>query len=128
MSTFREKVIFIVRMVPYGKVVSYGQVALYAGLPRAAREVGWILNSTEGEIDLPWWRVINNKGLITISGTKVADPRSLQKKLLESEEIEVTENFEVDMEKYRWQIAPEQAKELQLSNAYIRLIIEKYNM
>ncbi|MBI4096839.1 MAG: MGMT family protein [Candidatus Levybacteria bacterium] len=128
MSPFKDRVVTIVRMVPYGKVASYGQVALYAGLPRAAREVGWILNQSEGKDDLPWWRVINNKGLISISGTKVSDPRSLQKKLLEAEEIEVSDEFEVDMEKYRWQIAPEQAKQLQLSDAYIRLIIEKYNM
>lgn len=128
MSPFRDRVITIVRMVPYGKVASYGQVALYAGLPRAAREVGWILNSTEGKDDLPWWRVINNKGLISISGTKAADPRSLQKKLLEAEGIEVSGEFEVDMKKYRWQISDEQAKKLQLSDAYIRLIIEKYGI
>lgn len=128
MSPFRDRVITIIRMIPYGKVASYGQVALYAGLSRAAREVGWILNSTEGETDLPWWRVINNKGLISISGTKVADPRSLQKKLLEAEGIEVSDEFELDMKQYRWKISDEQAKQLQLSDAYIRLIIEKYSL
>src|SRR3989344_569206 len=116
MSPFRDRVIAIVRMVPYGKVASYGQIALYAGLPRAAREVGWILNSTEGNEDLPWWRVINNKGLISIKGTKTSDPRSLQKKLLEAEGIVVSDNFEVDMTKYRWKISNEQAKQLQLSD------------
>ncbi len=128
MSPFRDRVITIVRMIPYGKVASYGQVALYAGLPRAAREVGWILNQSEGKEDLPWWRVINNKGLITISGTKVADPRSLQRKLLEAEGIPVNDAFEIDMKQHRWKISNEQAKKLQLSDAYIRLIVEKYNM
>lgn len=89
MSPFKDRVIAIVRMIPEGKVVSYGQVALYAGLPRAAREVGWILKSTEGgsgrsqvRVDLPWWRVINKEGKITIDGTKFHS-KNLQKKLLE---------------------------------------------
>lgn len=127
MSPFHDRVITIVCMVPYGNVASYGQVALYAGLPRAAREVGWILNQSEGE-DLPWWRVINNKGFISIRGTKIADPRTLQKKLLEAEGITVSDNFEIDMKQFRWKISNKEAKQLQLSGAYIRLIVEKYHI
>lgn len=127
MSPFKGRVISIVRMIPKGRVASYGQVALYAGLPRAAREVGWILNQTGGE-NLPWWRVISNKGVISISGARIADPRSLQKKLLEVEKITVSDSFEVDMAKYRWKITAEDAKRLRLSDAYIKLIIEKYDI
>lgn len=124
MSPFRDRVIDIVRSVPYGKIVSYGQVALYCGLPRAAREVGWVLNGTEGKVDLPWWRVINNKGLITISGTQYST-RDTQRKLLQSEGVEVSDQYEVDMEKYRFHPSDEQLRKFQLSDAYIKTIIRK---
>ena len=64
MSAFKDKVIQIVKMIPKGKVVSYGQVALMAGVPRGARQVGWILH--EHGDDGPWWRIINNSGRISI--------------------------------------------------------------
>ena len=51
--------------IPYGRVVSYGQVAAYVGVPRGARQVGWTLRRLE-DIDIPWWRVINNEGRISI--------------------------------------------------------------
>ena len=78
MSPFTEKVVAIVRMIPQGKIASYGQVALYAGLPRAARQVGWVMR--EVQEDMPWWRVLNNKGRISIEGNWHAD-KHLQKKL-----------------------------------------------
>ena len=52
MSEFKQKVIEVVQNVPFGTVVSYGQVAVMIGVPRAARQVGWILNSTEGKFAL----------------------------------------------------------------------------
>jgi methylated-DNA-protein-cysteine methyltransferase related protein len=125
MSPFKAKVIEIVKIVPYGKVVSYGQVALYAGVPRAARQVGWILNSLEDEISLPWWRVINNKGYISIKGNRHND-RSLQKKLLEQEGIIVQEDFTLDIEHYRFILSEKQARQLQLNDLYIEKILAKY--
>jgi methylated-DNA-protein-cysteine methyltransferase related protein len=122
MSPFKDRVIEIVRNIPYGKVVSYGQVALYAGLPRAAREVGWVLSEL-GE-DLPWWRVINNKGVISIKG-KEYDARSTQKKLLEAEGIAVSKDFQVDMEQYRFIPSDELLRKFQLSDAYIQTMIKR---
>lgn len=101
MSKFKEALIKIVRSVPEGKVVSYGQVALYAGLPRAARQVGWVLRGIETSVDLPWWRVINNEGKITIKGNKYHD-KELQKRLLQAEGVPVSDSYEVDIEKYRF--------------------------
>lgn len=89
------------RSVPEGKVVSYGQVALYAGLPRAAREVGWVLRGLEAKVDLPWWRVINTRGKITNKGNKYHDKDS-QKIFLQSEGVPVLDSYEVDIEKYRF--------------------------
>lgn len=128
MSPFKEKVIEIIRLVPPGKVVSYGQVAAYAGVPRAAREVGWILNGSENQhIDLPWWRVVNNKGYLSIRGSNVND-KSLQKKLLEAEGISVNEEFELVMDRYRYHMPMEVLQRLQLSETYIEKLTEKYGL
>lgn len=119
MVPLHQKVVEIVSMIPSGRVVSYGQVALYAGLPRSAREVGWILQSTEKAI--PWWRVINNAGIISISGT---DRREKQRKLLESEGIVVSDEFQVAMSQYRFHPTEEELKKLPVSEAYIRTVIK----
>jgi methylated-DNA-protein-cysteine methyltransferase-like protein len=124
MTLFKDRVVRIIRSIPQGKVVSYGQVALYAGLPRAAREVGWILRaSNEG---MPWWRVINNKGVISIEGNWQADKRT-QKQLLEAEGVVVSDTLEVDMEKYRHIASQKELEQFQLDPAYIQKVIEKYS-
>lgn len=95
---FKDSVLVIVNKIPKGKVASYGQIALYADSPRAARQVGWILNRFGNEV--PWWRVINNSGRISIKHAEISAVE--QKELLEDEGIEVTGRFEIDIEKYRW--------------------------
>lgn len=130
MSPFAKQVTRIVKLVPKGKVVSYGQVALILGMPRAAREVGWALNSLEEEveeIDLPWWRVINNKGLISIKGTKWHD-KSLQKKLLQAEGIDVSNDLIVDMSKYRFLPDQKFIEKLELDGKIVQQLVEKYNL
>lgn len=126
-SQFKQKVIEVVRNVPFGTVVSYGQVAVMIGVPRAARQVGWILNSTEGNTDLPWWRVVNNVGYLSIRGTKVND-KELQAKLLRAEGIEVSEEFRLDMKVYRFKPNYEFLKQMQLTDEYITMVMEKYSL
>ncbi len=58
--TFADRVIEVVRSVPPGVVVSYGEVAAEAGRPTAARAVGRVLAAAE--VDLPWWRVVTASG------------------------------------------------------------------
>jgi len=99
MERFSDLVIKIVKTIPKGKIASYGQIALIAGEPRAARQVGWILNQQSDE-RTPWWRVINNSGRISIKHPEISALE--QKELLEKEGIKVTKNFEIDMKKYRW--------------------------
>jgi methylated-DNA-protein-cysteine methyltransferase related protein len=125
MSPFRQKVIEIVSHIPPGRVMSYGQVALYIGAPRAARQVGWTLRHIGPEIVIPWWRVINQKGRISIKGNFYAD-KMLQKKLLEAEGIEVNE-FRLDMKKYRFVPEPVQL-ELVGNDKEIDKITTKYNL
>lgn len=98
---FKQQVIQTIQSVPKGKVVSYGQVAAVAGSPRAARQVGNILRAYQ--LELPWWRVVNSSGYISIKGNWTAT-KETQAYLLGLEGIEVLENFYVDMEKYRYKL------------------------
>ena len=101
MTEFQNQVVKRVQAIPYGKVVSYGQIAESISTPRAARQVGWIMKSLEMQVDMPWWRVMNNQGRITIKGNIVNDARS-QKSLLEAEGIEVAADYTIDIKKYRY--------------------------
>lgn len=104
MPDFRSLVLDIVRAVPQGKVVTYGQVALLAGSPRAARQVGTVLHGIRyEEQDVPWQRVINAAG--GISTFKVGSGE-LQVALLRAEGVEVEsgkDGSKVDLAKYRWE-------------------------
>lgn len=95
---FKDRVIQIVKKIPYGKVTTYGTIATLAGLPRGARLVAGILHQQEQE--LPWQRIINRNGYISIRGCKY--DKNFQKKLLESEGIAVSNDFMVDLQKYGW--------------------------
>lgn len=126
MSPFKEKVIEVVRLVPSGKVVSYGQVAAYIGVPRGARQVGWILNGTEGKVDLPWWRVVNNVGYLSIRGTAFND-KELQRKVLRAEGIGVDEGFNLDMQQHRWRPDKKMLEKMHLKDEYIEKLMERYS-
>jgi len=97
--TFRQRVLAIVRQVPRGRVVSYGQVALWAGSPRAARQVGAVLYGLrEADGDVPWQRVINARGGIS---TYKIGAGELQVALLRAEGIEAGVAG-VDLARYGW--------------------------
>ena len=104
MATFAEKVTLSVKKIPVGKVVSYGQIAAALGSPRAARQVGWALHSLDDSQEkIPWWRVVNNRGYLSIRGNDIAT-KDLQQSLLEKEGIKVSKEYVVDMKKYRYQL------------------------
>lgn len=124
MSRFTDKVIEIVNLVPKGKVVSYGQVALMAGVPRGARQVGWVLHQFGDKT--PWWRVINNAGRIS---TKCLEhPANMQKGLLEKEGVVVTKRLDIDIENYRWRPSQEILNKIKLPDEYAFKILEKYGI
>ncbi len=124
MSKFKENVHKAVNSVPYGSVASYGQIALMVGVPRAAIQVGWVLNRAAGKYELPWWRIINNAGRISIKGC-IHTPLD-QKKLLEKEGIIVNNDLTLDIEKYRYRPTHSDLKKLKLADEYIQTIIVKY--
>jgi methylated-DNA-protein-cysteine methyltransferase-like protein len=122
MSEFKEKILRIVKLIPSGSVVSYGQVALMAGIPRAARQVGWVLHENGEKV--PWWRVINNAGRISTNCEE--HTAQMQKELLESEGIRVSKKLNIDIEKYRFRPDPGLLIKLELPSGYIDKILEKY--
>lgn len=99
-KSFYERVVKFIKSIPRGKVATYGQVADYAGNPRAAREVAYILHSSSDKEGLPWQRVINSKGKISM---KPGHGYEMQKKMLEDEGIVFGEDDRVDFERFLWQ-------------------------
>jgi methylated-DNA-protein-cysteine methyltransferase-like protein len=102
-------------------------VAVYVGVPRGARQVGWTLKRIEESIRLPWWRVINNEGRITIKGNMYNTP-DIQKQLLEAEGIKVTDDLTLDIKKYRYKANRDQLKKWGLSDTYRGMVLEKYGL
>lgn len=96
---FTERVIKLIKQIPAGKVATYGQIAIYAGNPRASRQIAWVLHSSSKKDNLPWHRVINSKGRISLPKDRGYD---LQKKLLEMEGVVFKENDFIDLDKYIW--------------------------
>jgi methylated-DNA-protein-cysteine methyltransferase-like protein len=90
----------VVRRVPEGRVATYGQVAALAGMPGAARQVGWALAALDEENDVPWQRVINAKGEISPRGAREIE--DLQRALLESEGVEFDARGRVDLAHFAW--------------------------
>lgn len=104
MKNFKDKLFLAVKTIPKGKVMSYGAVAASLGKPRSARAVGWTLHTLDGTEAIPWWRVVNAAGYLSIRGNTVSS-KSLQKKFLEKEGVIVSNDFKLDMEKYSFQPA-----------------------
>jgi methylated-DNA-protein-cysteine methyltransferase-like protein len=93
-SSFSERIKQIILQIPKGKVATYGQIAFLAGNPRAARQVSWILHSCSKKDNLPWHRVINSKGYISLPPSRGYE---LQKKLLELEGIIFRKDDSIDL-------------------------------
>ncbi|WIV21309.1 MGMT family protein [Paenibacillus polygoni] len=98
MQPFTARVIDIIQSIPEGKVMTYGQVAALAGSPRGARQVVRILHSMSDKYRLPWHRVVNKQGEISMSDE---GHRLLQQSLLESEGIELNLSKRIDLTKYQ---------------------------
>jgi len=97
--SFFEKVYQVARLIPYGRVTSYGAIANYLGAARSARMVGYAMNGSVGK-DVPAHRVVNRKGLLT--GKHHFDGTNLMQQLLESEGIKVIDNQIQDFNKVFW--------------------------
>ena len=101
---FFDKVYEVARLIPYGRVTSYGAIAKYLGAAKSARMVGYAMNGSRGK-DVPAHRVVNRKGLLT--GKFHFDGTNLMQQLLESEGVEVVENQVQNFDKVFWDPAKE---------------------
>ena len=104
MSGFAQRVYEMVRQCPAGRIVSYGGVAALLGQPRAARGVGRALSELPDGSDVPWWRVVNRNGEISIKG--VDHGPQLQRALLQREGVRFNRRGRIDWRKYGWNGQP----------------------
>lgn len=96
---FFDKVYEVAKLVPYGRVTSYGAIATYLGAARSARMVGYAMNGSHNK-DVPAHRVVNRKGLLT--GKHHFDGTNLMQQLLESEGIKVIDNQIQNLDQVYW--------------------------
>jgi len=109
--SFNEQVYELVRHVPRGKVLSYGRVAYLLGVPNGARAVGWAMSALKsGDRGVPWHRVVNAKGRISIKGSP--EGAAEQRARLEAEGIVFDENGYLDMQQHVWDPAPPEVEQI----------------
>lgn len=102
-SDRRARIYDVVRAIPPGRVATYGQVAGLAGLPGQARLVGYAMAALDADSDVPWHRVINARGEISLPAG--GHPARAQRALLEFEGV-VFEGGRVALKDYRWRRRP----------------------
>jgi methylated-DNA-protein-cysteine methyltransferase-like protein len=95
----RKAIYAAVRRIPRGRVATYGDVAAAAGLEGHARQVGYALHDLPSGSNVPWHRVINAKGEISVRSA--GDSHELQRLLLEAEGVEFDLAGRVDLKRFR---------------------------
>ena len=97
-KTYREAVYTIVRQIPVGMVMTYGQLAIVLGEGYTARTVGYVMHGADEGV--PWQRVINSQG--KCSTGRLTIPLNLQQELLEAEGVVFNDNGKCDLRKFQW--------------------------
>jgi methylated-DNA-protein-cysteine methyltransferase-like protein len=93
-----ERIWQFVKKIPHGKVATYGQIARLAGIDGHARFVGYALHGVPQKSGIPWHRVINSQGRISLSGLSARR----QRRLLELEKIEFSPAGKIDLKTFQW--------------------------
>jgi methylated-DNA-protein-cysteine methyltransferase related protein len=93
-----RRIVDLIRSIPRGRVATYGQIAAMAGMPNGARQVARLLHSSSGTQRLPWHRVINASGGISLPA---GSGGALQRALLEKEGV-VFLRRKVNLRRYAW--------------------------
>lgn len=96
---YRERVYEIVRMIPVGRLMTYGQIAEILGEGYTPRTIGFVMHAADTQND-PWQRVINSQG--ACSTGKMTMPVNLQQKMLEDEGVKFNEKGRCDLKVYGW--------------------------
>ncbi|MDP4797658.1 MAG: MGMT family protein [Crocinitomicaceae bacterium] len=97
---FFENVFDVVRLIPEGRVTSYGAIAKYLGTPKSSRMVGWAMNASHKYSDIPAHRVVNRNGLLT-GKFHFSDENEMEKRLYK-ERILVKNDKIIDFQKIYW--------------------------
>ena len=105
---FTQRVIAILRQVPAGTVTTYGEIADLAGNPKGARQVARILHACSEKEHLPWHRVINRQGRISLGPF---EGQQEQRALLESEGIRFAPDGRIDLNRFLWRPAEDRFAE-----------------
>jgi len=95
-----QSILAVVRRIPRGRVATYGQVAALAGLARQPRLVGYAMHALPSGTTVPWHRVINARGMVSIRSDGVASLS--QRLLLEREGVQFDGRGRVSLERYQW--------------------------
>ena len=98
LAGYQERVFGIVRRVPAGRVMTYGQLAGFLGEGYTPRTVGFVMHNADDTV--PWHRVINSQG--ACSTGRVLVPPDNQRRLLEAEGVEFNARGRCDLARYRW--------------------------
>ncbi len=98
-KNYRDRVYEIVRQIPRGRVMTYGQLAEMLGEGYTPRTVGYVMHGADTE-NVPWQRVINSQG--ACSTGKMTVPINLQQSLLESEGVVFNDKGKCDLKEYLW--------------------------
>ncbi len=98
-TRFTQKALNIIYNIPEGKVLTYGRAAALAGKPNGARQISRLLHSMSRKHDLPWHRIINSKGKISLRSSQGYE---LQKAFLESEGVKFSKSDTIDLKVYLW--------------------------
>lgn len=95
---FFERVYRVLKQVPKGKVVTYGQIACAIGAPRCARQVGYALHANPQPIVIPCHRVVNREG--RLAPAFAFGGAEEQSRLLREEGVQVRDDYTIDLQKY----------------------------
>ncbi|WP_391087598.1 DNA base-flipping protein [Vibrio sp. NH-UV-68] len=99
MDQFLIQIFAVIHQIPFGKVTTYGEVAKMAGYPGYARHVGKALSHLPNGSKLPWFRVINSQGRISLQGQDL----DRQRQALMAEGVAVSPDGKIALRQYQWQ-------------------------
>jgi methylated-DNA-protein-cysteine methyltransferase-like protein len=94
------QILQVIALIPYGKVATYGQIAKLAGLPKHARLVGYVLKKMDADTEIPWHRVINSQGKISLIKVNLQGENIQSLKLLAEGVVVIGDK--INLKKYQW--------------------------
>ncbi len=99
-NELHRQILEVITLIPYGKVATYGQIAKLAGIPKHARLVGYVLKHLDQESSIPWHRVINSQGKISVMRINEKG-ENIQQQLLADEGIYLLNN-KINLKVFSW--------------------------